>query len=163
MIFSAVVELDVYSGQANPRWKLDDKICQDVLEEISHLATESTKVPKPAPLGYRGLSVLMDIAPSGEHEEFYVGGGYVFLRHEGTESVRIDDNRRIEQKLLASGRRTPDKKLGALVSQILQTLGFQGAGILRNAMLTRFQQLIVAIASVMFALSRSLNSLFSAS
>jgi hypothetical protein len=163
MIFSAVVELDVYSGQPNPRWKLDDKICQDVLEEISRLPTESTMIPRPEPLGYRGLSVIMDIAPSGKREEFYVGGGYVFLRHEGARSVRIDDNRRIEQKLLASGRRTPDQKLGALVSQILQTLGFQGAGILRNAMLTRFQQLIVAMASVMFALSRSLNSLFSAS
>jgi hypothetical protein len=121
MIFSAVVELDVYSGQPNPRWKLDDKICQDVLEEISHLATESTKIQRPDALGYRGLSVIMDIAPSGKREEFYVGGGYVFLRHEGMETVRIDDNRRMEQKLLASGMRTSDKKLRALVSQILQT------------------------------------------
>ena len=123
MILSANVELDVYSGQPNPRWKLDDKICQDVLEEISHLTTESTKIPRPDPLGYRGLSVIMDIAPSGKHEEFHRVARYVFLRHERMESVCIDDNRRIEQKLLASGMRSSDKELRALVSQNIQTLG----------------------------------------
>ena len=122
MICSTVVELDVYSGQPNPCWKLDDKTCRDVLEEISHLRTESRKIPRPDPLGYRGLNVVTDIAPSGKREEFYVSGGYVFLRHEGTESVRIDVNRRTEKKLLASGMRTSNTKLRALVSQILQGL-----------------------------------------
>ena len=121
-IISAVVELDVYSGQPNPRWKLDDKICNDILEEISHLAAEKAVIPRPDQLGYRGLRVIVDAVPSHKYEEFYVGDGYVFLHHEGMERVLIDDNRRIEQKLLASGARTSDKKLNALVLQILQTL-----------------------------------------
>lgn len=121
-IISAVVELDVYSGQPNPRWKLDDKICKDILEEIRHLTVERAVIQRPDQLGYRGLRVIVDAVPSHKYEEFYVGDGYVFLHCEGREGVFIDDNRRIEQKLLASGARTPDKKLNALVSQILQTL-----------------------------------------
>lgn len=122
-IISAIVELDVYSGQPNPCWKLSDKICKDILEEINHLTAETAAAPKSNHLGYRGLRVIMDVAPSHRHEEFYVCDGYVFHYHDGMESVFIDDNRRIEQKLLASGARTSDKKnLNALISQILQTL-----------------------------------------
>jgi hypothetical protein len=123
MVNSAVVELDVYSGQPNPRWKLEEKVCQDVLEEISHLATENKLIPRSNQLGYRGLRVIMDIAPSGKCEEIYVCDGYVFLRHEGLETAFIDANRQVEQKLLTSGMETSDQKLRALVSQIQQTLG----------------------------------------
>jgi hypothetical protein len=123
MVNSAIVELDVYSGQPNPRWALNREICQNILEEISHLATESKLIPRSNQLGYRGLRVVMDIASSGKHEEIYVCGGYVFLFHKGLETVFIDSGRQIERKLLTSGKGMSDQKLRALVSQILQTLG----------------------------------------
>src|SRR5689334_12494563 len=78
-IISAFVELDVYSGQPNPHWKLSDKICKDVLEEISHLTPPRTVLPRCNRLGYRGLKMITDVVPSGKREELYICGGYIFL------------------------------------------------------------------------------------
>ncbi|MGZ4958010.1 MAG: hypothetical protein ACXV7J_02050 [Methylomonas sp.] len=109
--------MDIYSGQPNPRWKLDKKVFQDMLEEISHLATENKLIPRPNQLGYRGLRVVM----VGEHEEIYICGGYVFLCYKGLETIFIDGGQQIERKLLKSGIGMSDQ-LSALISQILQSL-----------------------------------------
>lgn len=51
-----IVELDVFSGKPNPRWKLDDKSAASLRRLQSALRRTEQAPPEPPGLGYRGFS-----------------------------------------------------------------------------------------------------------
>jgi hypothetical protein len=51
-----LVELDVFSGRPNPRWKLDDPVADDLRGLVSLLPVTTDGPPEPPGLGYRGFT-----------------------------------------------------------------------------------------------------------
>ena len=50
-----VIELDIFSGRANPHWTVDEATATAVRDLVAHVAPTSA-APPPAPeLGYRGF------------------------------------------------------------------------------------------------------------
>jgi len=50
-----LVELDIYSGRPNPRWKLDASASQELKSLLSRLGVSNSKPVEPPGLGYRGF------------------------------------------------------------------------------------------------------------
>lgn len=51
-----IVELDIFSGQPNPRLKLDDDDAGKLRRLQASLLPSVTAAPEPPPLGYRGFT-----------------------------------------------------------------------------------------------------------
>jgi hypothetical protein len=91
----ATVIADVFSGLPNPQWT----IAGDLLAQLQLLLASLAQfhgglVPKPPPLGYRGL--IVQFAPG---ENLQVWNGYVV----GARETWLDPDRRVERWLLETG------------------------------------------------------------
>lgn len=51
-----LVELDIFSGRPNPRWQLDVRGSNELLQLEAHLTTTTALPTYPPGLGYRGFS-----------------------------------------------------------------------------------------------------------
>jgi hypothetical protein len=61
--FSALVELDIFSGRPNPRWELDAHD-RDALQRLhAGLSPAGAAAPEPPGLGYRGFSYAEAAGP----------------------------------------------------------------------------------------------------
>lgn len=49
------VELDIFSGRANPRWRLDHIVESELLRLHGQLVATAREAPEPPGLGYRGF------------------------------------------------------------------------------------------------------------
>lgn len=85
-----LVELDVFSGRANPRWRLDADQEQRVRALQRGLPEREDPVPEPPGLGYRGFRYTLDGVP------WRVWNGTVAGRGRGLE----DPGRTVERLLL---------------------------------------------------------------
>lgn len=50
-----LVELDVFSGRPNPRWKLDEDAAESLRQLLSRLSVATDAPPEQPGLGYRGF------------------------------------------------------------------------------------------------------------
>ena len=50
-----LVELDIFSGRPNPRWKLDEPSAEALRQLVVRLAATAESPPEPPGLGYRGF------------------------------------------------------------------------------------------------------------
>jgi hypothetical protein len=51
-----LVELDIFSGKANPRWQLDQRTVKALVGLLRRLKRSSVPSVEPPGLGYRGFS-----------------------------------------------------------------------------------------------------------
>jgi hypothetical protein len=82
------IELDIFSGRANPRWQLDGRATRRLRQLHAGLAVSSTSPPEPPGLGYRGFKYTLDDVT------WRAFGGYVI--REGTAAL----NPAVERYLL---------------------------------------------------------------
>jgi hypothetical protein len=85
-----LVELDIFSGRPNPRWKLDEMARRRLVELHHGLQPTVDQPPEPPGLGYRGFVYTID---DGMWRAF---DGFVA----GSDSVLIDPHRAIERWLV---------------------------------------------------------------
>jgi hypothetical protein len=69
------IELDVFSGRANPSWLLTPAECEEIVTRLRRLASAATP-SAPASLGYRGF-ILHWSEGGGERPWAYVTPGVV--------------------------------------------------------------------------------------
>lgn len=97
------VEVDLYSGRPNPRFRLDAAAATELLRRLSTLHPSSVPPAPPAGLGYRGLRV--DVGT--DHPpitRILVSGGSVLVREEtGRERRLHDPGRALERWLIDLG------------------------------------------------------------
>jgi hypothetical protein len=85
-----LVELDIFSGRTNPRWRLDAKIASR-LNELHHSLPQTTESPpEPPGLGYRGFIYVLDEITWRAWKGFIVG----------SDRALVDTARVIERLLL---------------------------------------------------------------
>ena len=93
----ATVIADVFSGLPNPQWTIaGDVLAQFQLLLASLAPFHGGLVPKPPPLGYRGLIVQFAAG-----DNLLVWNGYVL----GARETWLDPDRRMERWLLETGIR----------------------------------------------------------
>jgi hypothetical protein len=101
------VELDVFSGQPNPRWELTDDQASEFVTILRRLpTTQASQASQASPegLGYRGF-VLRPGNKSGESfDEIRVYRGLAVTRHVGRADVFSDRERLLERWLAGSAR-----------------------------------------------------------
>ncbi|MHB8271638.1 hypothetical protein [Bradyrhizobium sp.] len=96
----ATVIADVFSGLPNPQWTIAGDVLAQLQLLLANLAPfHGGLVPKPPPLGYRGL--IVQFAPG---ESLQVWNGYVV----GARETWLDPDRRVERWLLETGIRAID-------------------------------------------------------
>jgi hypothetical protein len=95
------VEADIYAGRKNPTWSMDEDLAADLLRRWRELAAWSGAVPIAPPLGYRGF--YLRNAP--QEETWYVYRDYVRRTHAGMVEERLDAQRELERRLIASARK----------------------------------------------------------
>jgi hypothetical protein len=59
-----LVELDIFSGQPNPRWRLNDQDTDELRQLLTRLALATESAPEPPGLGYRGFLLTDDTGQS---------------------------------------------------------------------------------------------------
>lgn len=113
------VELDVFSGQPNPRWELTDDQASEFVTILGRLPTTQASQASPEGLGYRGF-VLRPRNKSGESfDEIRVYRGFAVTRHVGRADVFSDRERLLERWLAGSARgHVPDSVLRLIEREI---------------------------------------------
>ncbi len=103
------VELDIYSGLPNPRWRLSEAGSSDLLQRLDELEPCGPPPERPG-LGYRGLAITRVGPPAVSPERIEVFRGVITIHREG-EVTHYRDRRGIEEWLLrqaeARGHPTP--------------------------------------------------------
>jgi hypothetical protein len=59
-----LVELDIFSGQPNPRFELDEQSSETLRQLLTRLALATERPPEPPGLGYRGFLLTDDTGQS---------------------------------------------------------------------------------------------------
>jgi hypothetical protein len=113
------VEVDLYSGRPNPRFRLPP----DVADELRHRVTALPPAPEAAApiegLGYRGLRV--DAAAWSPPSEVVISGGTVTIRESGGVVRRLlDRDRDLERWLIEAARTSLDPDLVAMLREELR-------------------------------------------
>lgn len=109
------VELDIYSGQPNPRWALDATQSAELARRLAALPP-SAAGSLPDGLGYRGLRVAPhDPAAPGERIEINAGVVQV-TRVDGSVRRCADPGRTLERWLIETGRGHIDPALHRMVA-----------------------------------------------
>jgi hypothetical protein len=85
-----LIELDIFSGRPNPRWKLDEPAGQRLVELQRGLKPTADRPPGPPGLGYRGFVYAID-----DHT-WRAFDGFVA----GSDGVLVDPHRAIERWLV---------------------------------------------------------------
>ena len=106
------VELDVFSGQPNPRWELTPEQLREFRTRVAALPHPPSPARMFDGLGYRGL-ILRD--PATVSESFRVGFGWVVYRQGDAESTSVDEGRGVEKWLLSTAKGKVDDRLLASV------------------------------------------------
>lgn len=106
-------ELDMYSGQPNPAWRLSPTETAEVVHRLGALPSISGAAVRET-LGYRGVVVRTEtIDASSLFAEMTVSGGVVRVKdRQGREQWRSDSGRLLERWLIDTARPHID---GALV------------------------------------------------
>lgn len=113
------VELDVFSGRPNPRWNLTSQEAKEFVNRFQALPQHLERSAIEEGLGYRGLIVTELDEPIQEYEEILVANGLVIAKQDRQSERFTDQNRRLEEWLLQTGRGQLDE---ALYEQIVQQL-----------------------------------------
>jgi hypothetical protein len=106
------VELDVFSGQPNPRWELTPEQSREFRKRVAALPHPPSPPRMFDGLGYRGL-VLHD--PAARSESFRVGFGWVVHQQGDAASNFVDQGRGLEKWLLSTAKGKIDDRLLASV------------------------------------------------
>lgn len=106
---TAIAELDVYSGQPNPQWVLNEKSLAELRSYLAHLSPASSSGALPTGLGYRGIKVRG--ADSEPAWFMAVGEGHIFVNDLGKQIALVDAHRAVERWLLETGRAHIDPPL----------------------------------------------------
>jgi len=109
---SVTVELDIFSGRPNPRWRLSQEDADLLMATVADLP-EATPVLPVGHLGYRGLAVELD------GTRLLVQQGTVLITRGDTTTYRADPDRAVERWLLDTGRPALDPEIVALVDREL--------------------------------------------
>lgn len=97
---SALVELDVFSGQNNPTWNLSEAEYAEVHKRINLLPESASKSLQPLPvLGYRGLIIKQE-CQHGESVSIRIYRGFV----QSKQLNLLDPDRKLEKWLLGTGK-----------------------------------------------------------
>jgi len=98
-------ELDMYSGQPNPTWRLSPIEAAELVHRLDTLPRISGAAVREA-LGYRGVVVRAEtVDASSLFAELAVSGGVVRVKdRQGQEKWRIDSGRLLERWLVDSAR-----------------------------------------------------------
>lgn len=99
-----VVELDIFSGQPNPRWELSGESARIFTEKLRSLPARSGPAHMFDGLGYRGL-----IVHRVDEQRFDVKVGFGWVVR--SESVFEDQGRMVERWLLGTGKGKIDDRL----------------------------------------------------
>lgn len=109
------IEVKIFSGLPNPTWRLSE---QESLEFIGMLKKINKSNVEELPrdnLGYQGFLVMREQHDPGKFREVWVKGNIVLLKKDIRKAVYLDDNRRLERWLLASGKTRIDTDLWELI------------------------------------------------
>lgn len=98
---SIEVELDIFSGNPNPTWKLSEQESVFFLERLGMLPKTSAKELSNN-LGYRGF--IIRVMNEARRCLVRIQNGTVWLSQEDTNIYYSDQNRDLEQWLLNSGK-----------------------------------------------------------
>jgi hypothetical protein len=104
-----VVELDIFSGQPNPRWELSREQARILQEKLLLLPARSGPAHMFDGLGYRGV-IVHDVDEQRSYMK--VGFGWVVR----SESVYEDQGRMLERWLLSTGKGRIDDRLLAAIN-----------------------------------------------
>lgn len=115
---SMEVELDIFSGRPNPRWDLTSQEAEEFANRFQSLPQHQGGSILEG-LGYRGLIVTKVDENIGEYEEIQISNGLVVARRNSQSQQFVDQNRKLEEWLLQTGREQLDE---ALYEQVIQQL-----------------------------------------
>ena len=113
------VEVDLYSGRSNPRWRLDPTLTAELLARVAALPALSGRAQAREHLGYRGLEISGDQSESVA--KILVSEGVVIIQGtSGDTSTRGDWNRGLERWLIETGTQTLDPALLTVLRQDIE-------------------------------------------
>jgi hypothetical protein len=96
------VEVDLYSGRPNPRFRLSAEAADELLRRINVLPAAAEAVPPVERLGYRGLRV--HAGTSSSPSEVMISGGTVTVGNAAGEVRQlVDRDRGLERWLIDAG------------------------------------------------------------
>ncbi|MGW0518519.1 hypothetical protein [Crossiella sp. NPDC003009] len=93
------VEVDLYSGRPNPRFRLDPATGTELLRRLAGLDPAPAPDTRPDPLGYRGLRVEPGSAGAPIAEVVIAGGAVLVRERGGRELWLVDRGRELERWL----------------------------------------------------------------
>jgi hypothetical protein len=109
------VEIDLYSGRPNPRFRLDSAAAAELIRRLAALRPSTGHARPRERLGYRGLRVEPDVAGS-PFAEVVVSGGVVLVHdHDGRERLLDDPGRDLERWLVERAASEVDADVVALL------------------------------------------------
>jgi hypothetical protein len=102
------VEVDLYSGRPNPRFRLEPTAAAELMRRLAALPPSSGRATLREGLGYRGLRIDAG-ATESPVAEIVVSDGVVLVRDRGgTERLMEDTHRRLERWLVEVGTASLD-------------------------------------------------------
>lgn len=115
------VEVDLYSGRPNPRFRLEPAAAAVLMHRLAVLPPLPGRATPRATLGYRGLRINAGVTESTV-TEIVVSGGAVFVRdRDGSEHVLKDVDRELERWLVEAGAGQLDPHEVAVLDQDLKS------------------------------------------
>jgi hypothetical protein len=113
------VEIDLYSGRPNPRFRLDPASAAELIRRLVALRPSTGHARPREGLGYRGLRIEPD-ATGSPFAEVVISGGVVLVRdHDGRERLLDDPGRDLERWLVEASASEVDADVVALLRRDL--------------------------------------------
>ena len=106
-----MVELDIFSGRPNPRWKLTSHQVKEFNNQIEKLPESKLTSKREEGLGYRGMVIRSTHDIIHGYDEIVICKGVVIARRGKKSKILIDKDRTLERELLQTGRRLLDDDL----------------------------------------------------
>jgi hypothetical protein len=115
------VEVDLYSGRPNPRFRLDPAAAAELMRRLAALPPLSGPATPRETLGYRGLRIDAGVAESPA-TEIVVSDGVVIVRdRDGAERLLKDPHRGLERWLIEAGTANLDPGEVVVLRQDLES------------------------------------------
>lgn len=115
------VEVDLYSGRPNPRFRLEPAAAAELMRRVAALPPLSGRATPRETLGYRGLRIDAGVAQSPAIE-IVVSDGVVFVRDRGGAERALQDlHRGLERWLIEAGTANLDPGEVAVLHQDLES------------------------------------------
>jgi hypothetical protein len=109
------VEIDLYSGRPNPRFRLDPVAAAELIRRLAALRPSSGHARPRERLGYCGLRIEPE-ATGSPFAEAVISGGVVLVRdHNGRERLLDDPRRDLERRLIEAGASEVDPDVVTLL------------------------------------------------